>query len=368
MQRRAREHPAHVARELVLDQAEGCRPPVPRPLPTPGLPTAGPGWRESGVRGPTARRSVPGMESLTFHDDPAVFLAEARDHLAREPVLSTIVATTTERAVADDAARLPTELPHRWWMVARDGAGSVSGVAMRTAPFAPYPPFLLPMPDEVARRLARTLHERGEHVGGVNGALPAAEICAAELARLGGGEVRVLEHTRLHRLDRVVAPAPAPGRLRPATVGEVELVVAWFEAFADAADEQAGRAPGSGRGFVVTPDELLGRIARDEVWWWVGEDGEATHLSALHAPSFGAARIAPVYTPPEHRGRGYAGNAVAALSQRILDAGAVPCLYTDRANPTSTRLYASLGYRPVADMVDLVVVGGAGRPRLGHDD
>jgi predicted GNAT family acetyltransferase len=33
----------------------------------------------------------------------------------------------------------------------------------------------------------------------------------------------------------------------------------------------------------------------------------------------------------------------------------VPCLYTDQANPTSNRLYSGLGYRPVVDMVDLVL-------------
>jgi hypothetical protein len=32
---------------------------------------------------------------------------------------------------------------------------------MRTAPFAPYSPFLLPMPNEAAVALAYALHERG---------------------------------------------------------------------------------------------------------------------------------------------------------------------------------------------------------------
>ena len=58
---------------------------------------------------------------------------------------------------------------------------------MRTAPFAPYPPFLLPMPDEAAVALARALHERGEEVLGLNGALPAVDLCAAELTRLRRG-------------------------------------------------------------------------------------------------------------------------------------------------------------------------------------
>ena len=63
-------------------------------------------------------------------------------------------------------------------------------------------------------------------------------------------------------------------------------------------------------------------------------------------------RVGPVYTPPELRGRGYAGAATAAASQAALDAGVRQVvLYTDLANPTSNALYQRLGYRPVEDRV-----------------
>ena len=294
--------------------------------------------------------------SVAFHDDPAAFLAEAGDHLAAEPVLATVVATVTETAAAEDAAGIAPDpaMRHRWWAVVREGE-RVVGVAMRTAPFEPYPVFVLPMPPGAGALLATALHARGEVVGGVNGALPAAEECAQELATLTGGEVRGGVHTRLHRLDRVVTPAPASGSLRAATVGDVDLVVAWFDAFAAAADEQAGRPPGSMHRMTTDRGAMLRRLEREEVWLWVEEDGTPVHLTALHPASFGVARIAPVFTPRELRGRGYAGNTVAAISQRILDAGDVPCLYTDQANPASNSLYAALGYRPVVDMVDLLV-------------
>ncbi len=299
--------------------------------------------------------------TLSFFDDPAAFLAEAADHLAADPVLNTVLATVAARAAADDAAGVPPDpaAPYRWWVVVRVG-DEVVGAAMRTAPFEPFPLFLLPMPEEGARALARALHERGERVGGVNGARPAADVCAAELAVLTGGTVDGGLHTRLHRLDRVVPPAPARGSLRPATTDEVGLAVDWFNAFSAAADEQAGRPPGSMHRIAATREDMERRVAREQVWLWLDEAGVPVHLTATHPPSFGAARIAPVYTPPEHRGHGYAGNTVAALSQRILDAGAVPCLYTDQANPTSNRLYTALGYRPVVDMVDLVL--GSGSP------
>jgi predicted GNAT family acetyltransferase len=65
-------------------------------------------------------------------------------------------------------------------------------------------------------------------------------------------------------------------------------------------------------------------------------------------------RIGAVYTPPEARGRGYATALVAAVSQHLLDRGrAFTYLYTDLANPTSNSIYQKIGYRPVADPLEL---------------
>ena len=175
------------------------------------------------------------------------------------------------------------------------------------------------------------------------------------MARLQGGSVDVQVHTRLHRLDIVVPPRPATGRLRAARPDEAGLAFDWYAAFARDADEQAGRDPGSHHDMGETQEGMARRIGEERVWFWVGADDQPVHVTGINPPAFGAARLGPVYTPREHRGRGYAGNTVALLSQRILDAHDRPCLYTDQANPTSNQLYAALGYVPVVDMVELRV-------------
>jgi len=63
--------------------------------------------------------------------------------------------------------------------------------------------------------------------------------------------------------------------------------------------------------------------------------------------------VGPVYTPPEHRRHGYAGALTGEITTRILAQSNQPCLYTDLANPTSNKIYAQLGYVPVADFIDL---------------
>lgn len=56
--------------------------------------------------------------------------------------------------------------------------------------------------------------------------------------------------------------------------------------------------------------------------------------------------MAPVYTPPRLRGRGYGGAVTAAASRAALNAGAEQVLlYTDLTNPTTNALYQPLGYR-----------------------
>ncbi len=299
------------------------------------------------------RRPEKGLPGLEFHDDPADFLKVARTHLAADPVVSSVVTTIAERSVREDRDGVARELPHRWWVVVRDELGEVVGAGMRTAPFAPYPLFLLPMPSDAAAALAHVLHARGEHVGGVNGALPAANVCAGVLAMLQGEVAEVVLRSRLHEARAVVEPRPAPGRLRLAREDEIGLVLEWFEAFGVDAAEQAGRSEGPVHDLAEDEEGIRRRIAEERTWFWVDEDDTPVHLTGHNLPALGSARIGPVFTPREHRGKGYAGNAVAQVTQRILDGGSRACLFTDQANPASNQLYAALGYEPVVDMVEM---------------
>jgi predicted GNAT family acetyltransferase len=132
--------------------------------------------------------------------------------------------------------------------------------------------------------------------------------------------------------------------------------VRWFNAFARDAAEQAGREEEDPATWErIDEVEMSRRIADRRVWLWEDERGEVVHLTGYNAPAFGVVRVGPVYTPAGQRGRGYASAAVAGISRNLLDEGLRVCLFTDQANPTSNKIYAALGYRPVVDMVNLVV-------------
>src|SRR6476469_7628143 len=297
---------------------------------------------------------------LQFFATPQPFLDAAGDLLAAEPVLGSVIASVSSRTAREIAAGTDSWAEvgapfARWWVVVRDDAGTVVSAAMRTAPFKPYPTFALPMSDEAARALATALHERGEHLGGANGALPGAEVLARTTAELSGGEMVSDKATRLWECTSVDVPPAPEGRVRLATENDAELVLAWFTAFHAEADEQAGREPDPDSGEHNTLDSVLVRIREGVEWLWELPDGTVAHLTGSGLPSYGVARIGPVYTPKEHRGAGIASYVVGELTRRGLEAGNRMCLFTDRANPTSNKIYAGLGYEPVVDMAEHLV-------------
>jgi RimJ/RimL family protein N-acetyltransferase len=292
--------------------------------------------------------------------DVAEFLAAAGPYLRRERARNTVILSVTESmrvtaaarpgpAVAGAVAGAPGAGAGRpllgWWS---DRAGAVAGAFMHTPPF---PVVLTAVALDAAAELAAvTLAARP--LGGVN-AHPAVAEAFGEAWRAGrpGGRVDLHRRQRLYRLAELAWPDPAPeGAARIARAADAALTADWFGAFArevhdmgDGEDQTAAAREKIGRGWVTV--------------WEAG--GEPVAIACNTMPVAGQVRIGPVYTPPERRGHGYASAATAALSQRLLEAGAEEVLlYTDLANPVSNSIYQRIGYRPVEDGVVLAFSAG----------
>ena len=133
------------------------------------------------------------------------------------------------------------------------------------------------------------------------------------------------------------------GAIRVAVAADLGLLVRWSEEF---------QAEAKGIDHVDLTALVASRIARRELVVWEA-GGRPVAFAGVSAPIGGMSRVGPVYTPPAERGRGLASNAVAEVSARVQAQGARVCLYTDQANPTSNKVYAALGYRPVVDMANM---------------
>ena len=162
-------------------------------------------------------------------------------------------------------------------------------------------------------------------------------------AALGGPPAALEMSERIYRLTEVQPLASIPGRARPATLDDRDLVIAWLEAFRLEAFGEADPVS-----VVADADRWLARRGRSLHLW---EDGDVVSLAGTGGRTPNGIRIGPVYTPPDARRRGYASALVAAISQEALDAGCRFCfLFTDLANPTANHIYQAIGYAPVRDV------------------
>lgn len=276
----------------------------------------------------------------TTTQDPETFEAAAGAFLRTRPVRHTVLLSVVSslRSLGTDAYGARAR-EFGWWRP--DGAAPVGAAFVWTPPRGAL---LSPMPDEAADALVDTLVAKRSEIPGVKGGRAVAEAVSGGWRRRRGGTVTCVQRLRLHRLDHLIEPSPAPaGTARRATTTDRALLLAWSTAFAT---EIGGTPPGDARAV----DE---RIAGGRCLLW--ESGGRPVSMACHtAPVAGAARVAPVYTPPELRGRGYAGAVTAAVSHAVRARGAREVLlFTDLANPTGNALYRRLGYRPVEDQLVL---------------
>jgi uncharacterized protein len=230
---------------------------------------------------------------------------------------------------------------HHLWLV--EDAGTVVACAIMTPPFH----VLVAGRDPAAlEALAATVRGDGVLVPGVNGFLPEAEQFAACWARATGATTRRGMSLRMYSTASV-DPVPATaGEMRTAGEADRGLLAEWAHAFAHETGLQGG--PGE------IARSVVARVGADPgiVLWEV--DGAAVTMAGASVSSPGIARVGPVYTPPEHRRRGYATSLVAAWTDELLGRGIRRCaLFTDLANPTSNSIYQTVGYRPVADAVEI---------------
>jgi FR47-like protein len=161
---------------------------------------------------------------------------------------------------------------------------------------------------------------------------------AQRASELGIGFEKPIQQ-RIHSLTTPPKYPGAQGHARRVTVNDAGLLADWLTAFIHEATPHN----------IVPPRENLeARAGEDRHFFWI-VGGEPVAMAAIARRMRCAAAIAPVYTPPNQRGKGYAGSVTAAVVEQIFAEGKpVACLYTDASNPISNRCYARSDSRPSA--------------------
>jgi len=200
-----------------------------------------------------------------------------------------------------------------------------------------YGALVTPTPDEAVIAAVDAIAEAGVTLPGVNGDAATAARFAGQWAERTRSPVAPVHGQRIYEVDAVVDPRPTTGGPRAAVVGEEDLIVEWVRAFHVDVGEPERDASAVARR----------RLAAGHLWIW--EDTDPVALAGVFGAVAGVARVGPVYTPPDRRGRGYASALVTEVSQAVRARGDRCILYTDLDNPTSNSIYRALGYRAVAE-------------------
>jgi len=145
---------------------------------------------------------------------------------------------------------------------------------------------------------------------------------------------------RIHVLSDAPRYPGVAGSPRTVTAADVPLLFEWITAFCREALPHE-----------TPPDRAsaeTGAASGRHLFWTV--DGVPVSMAAVTRRLRRTGAISLVYTPPEHRGQGYAGSATAAVAERLFAEGmSSVSLHTDLRNPVSNRCYAKIGFTPHCD-------------------
>ena len=178
------------------------------------------------------------------------------------------------------------------------------------------------------------------------------EPVAGEAARLAWDmDVKPRLHLALYRYDGPPDPCRANrSGSRRATGGDLRAVATFMQAF----DAETDYHSWSGSGDRIDFTELARRSLESSVLHLVEQDGRPVAIGQrARTSSAGQNRIGSVYVDPGYRRRGLGASVVMSLVGEILAEGAVPCLFTQQADPASNGLYRTLDFTETERLVHL---------------
>ena len=288
------------------------------------------------------------MTCTEFFSDAEQFAVVVQPLIDRDPVGATMMSHVLAGHIASPFPEAPL------LATVRDD-DRIRAAAMRVPVF----PMIVVVDPEIADPtdlfddLAGAVLARLEPIVGFTARRKTAEWLTAAWTARTGSVAKQRMSTLMHRLTDLIEPVGVPGEPRLASMddpADVDLLAGWFCEFRN--ETGVGRtAP------VPDPETLLRNAERGEVFTIWCDDGRSVAVAGHSPVRHGTSKIAPVYTPPDRRRRGFGSAVTAAAVRSAYRLGASEItLFTDAEYLPSNIVYRQLGFEVIGEFAEFDVV------------
>lgn len=145
-----------------------------------------------------------------------------------------------------------------------------------------------------------------------------------------------------HKLVKLKTVLISEGEFGICTIEDIDLVSDWVYKF------QIECELDNQMSLEQTRIDMEKFINRKKLFKW-SVNNQLVSVAAINAETDYYSKISLVYTPPEFRRKNYARSCVWSLTKLILETQPTVCLFTDKSNPTSNKIYGEIGFEAVSE-------------------
>lgn len=186
--------------------------------------------------------------------------------------------------------------------------------------------------------------EKKIQINGVIGEKKQANIFAENYQK----EIATVKPLVLCQLNKIGLLHKPNGHFELATIEDLPTIALWENLFRKEADLMPIASE------ELIKSSIIRRIKNNEIYKWILNDQLVSMASKIR-DTRNIAFIGNVFTPPIHRGNGYASSCVHQLSELMLKSGYKSCgLYVDQNNGSLEKVCKRIGYEPGPEFLDIL--------------
>jgi len=194
--------------------------------------------------------------------------------------------------------------------------------------------------EEVAPLLFKFLEDNKIDLPGIAGEKDLVLEMAHILQRDFNWNFKVTFEQLVYAIDKIKFNPQIEGSLQKGSLNDIANLSQWMNQFLAEAFGELNLKEAT--------ETIKRKIDNAELYVWCKD--EKVSMCCIARPTVNGITINYVFTPKQHRRKGYGTKLVAELSSLMLKQGYKFCtLFTDMNNPTSNKIYTKIGYEPLGE-------------------